>query len=539
MALLFNEDSGWWEQAIVTLPARSRLSYLEPVGVGTGFVESLTSYSTRLAAVHNVTHASLFGYEISPLIDRKYLRNSESKLDRGALLAASFRTLVRAVNGTGVTAKDYTSALEQLTGRNNLCCLTMTIWANVMPHRNLLKPYKAWCPSCYEEFKHKGTPVFDPLLWSLSVITTCAKHHFRLRSHCPRCDRTIPHLDSHSRPGFCSKCNDWLGRSPLASDQAADNILSEELERQAWVTEQLCTLLAYTPRIENLPKKEAVTKSIKFCIGNIAGMTESRFARAIGVPQSTVSDWQRQGNVPESEKLLRIAHFIQVPLLNILMGYDCNQHTATGAPSSICKQQHKDPHRPHKRRTRIDIENVRIVLEAALSIEITPNLQEVARSLGYSSTALAKHFPVECKKLSEKYKRWRKAEWVKVAVKLKEALVRNPPQSIRAIAKDLNRNYTSLYQYLPDLCRQIAQRYELYRRACREQRKEIFHREIREIVIALHLEGIYPSVKRVEARLHQRRTIRHSEMALDTLCQVRAECGIPSAPNNFARLAIT
>ncbi len=539
MALVFDEDSDLWGYANVTLPTRSRLSHLEPVGIGTGLVESLTSHSARLAAAHNVTHASLFGYEISPLIDRKYLRNSESKLDRGALLAASFRTLVRAVNGTGVTARDYTSALEQLTGRNNLRCLTMTTWANVIPHRNLLKPYKVWCPSCYEELKHKEMPVFDPLLWSLSVITTCTKHHLRLRSRCPRCDRTIPHLDSHSRPGFCSKCNGWLGRSPLGSDQAADDILGEELERQTWVTEQLCTLLAHAPRIENPPKKEAVTKSIKLCIRNIAGMTESRFARAIGVSQSTVSDWQRQGNVPELEKLLRITHFTQVPLLNILIGRDCNQHKATEAAGSICKQQHKEPPRLHKRRTRIDIEKIRIALEAVLSIENTPSLQEVARSLGYSSTALAKHFPVKCKKLSEKYKQWRKAKWVKVAVELEEALVRDPPQSIRAIAKDLNRDHTSLYQYFPDLCRRIAQRYELYRRACRGQKKESFRREIREIVIALHLEGIYPSVKRIEARLHQRRTIRHSNMALDTLRQVRAECGIPSAPNNFARLSIT
>jgi len=370
----------------------------------------------------------------------------------------------------------------------------MTIWANVIPHRNLLKPYKAWCPSCYEEFKHKGMPVFDPLLWSLSVITTCAKHHLRLKTRCSRCDRFIPHLDSHSKPGFCSKCNGWLGRSPLRSNQVAEDILGEELERQAWVAEQLYTLLAYTPQIENPPKKEAVTKSIKFCIRNVAGMTESRFARAVEVPQSTVSDWQRQGNVPELEKLLRIAHFTQVPLLNILMGHDCNQHTATGAAGSICKQD-KDPFRPHKRRTRIDIEKVRIALEYALSVEVTPSLQEVARSLEHSSTALAKHFPVECKKLSEKYKQWRKAEWEQVAVELEKALARDPPRPIRAIANDLNRNHTSLYQYFPGLCQRIAQRYELYRRLCREQKKETFLREIRDIVIALHLEGIYPSVK--------------------------------------------
>lgn len=53
---------------------RTRLFHLEPVGMNTGFVESLTSYSARLAAAHNVTHASLFGREIPPLINRKHLR---------------------------------------------------------------------------------------------------------------------------------------------------------------------------------------------------------------------------------------------------------------------------------------------------------------------------------------------------------------------------------------------------------------------------------------------------------------------------------
>jgi transcriptional regulator with XRE-family HTH domain len=315
--------------------------------------------------------------------------------------------------------------------------------------------------------------------------------------------------------------------------------MSEELEWQSWATEQLFILLASTPWIDDLPKKEAITKSIGFCIKSIARMTEARFARAIGVPQPTVNDWQRQGNIPELEKLLRTARFTQIPLLNLLLGTACTQHASDEVVSSICKQQEStDSLRPRKGRTRIDIEKVRFVLEAALTTETTPSLQEVARSLTYSSTVLAKHFPVECKKLSEKYKQWRKVEWSKVELELEEALVRDPPQSIKAIAKNLNRDHTSLYRYFPELCRRIAQMYELYRHTCREQIKEIFRQEIRGIVIALHLEGIYPSVKLVEARLHQRKTIRYSKMALDTLRQVREECGIPTAPNNFARFAV-
>jgi len=38
-----------WDVTVSTLPARSRLYRLEPYGIGTPWVESLTGYITRLA----------------------------------------------------------------------------------------------------------------------------------------------------------------------------------------------------------------------------------------------------------------------------------------------------------------------------------------------------------------------------------------------------------------------------------------------------------------------------------------------------------
>jgi transcriptional regulator with XRE-family HTH domain len=538
MRVVFDEDLS--SRPYIALPSRSRLFYLEPLGMDTGYVESLTSYSARLAAAHNVTHASLFGREISPLIDRKHLRNSEARLDRGAILAASFRTLARAVNGTGVTARDYIRSLEQLTGRDDLCHLTMTNWVNVIPHRNLMKPSKAWCPYCYETFKRDGKPIYEPLLWSLSVITSCAIHHLRLRTRCPRCKRINTHLDSHSRPGFCSKCNNWLGQLSSEYCQPTEEIADDELEWQRWATEQLCILLAATTCTDNRPRQGTVAKSIRFCIQSIAGMTESRFARAVGVAQQTVNDWQSRVHTPELEKLLRISRFTQLPLLKILLGTTSHRHKANEGFGSTCNLQNANESTTRSQgRARIDSETLRIAIETALTAENTPSLQKVARSLNCSSSVLTKRFPVECKKLADKFKQWRKADWSKVEAELEKALITSPARSIRVIAKGLNRNHTNLYRYFPNLCRRIAQRFKLYRQSCRERNTVIFHQEIRDIVIALHLEGIYPSVKRVESRLHQRKTIRHSKMALDTLRQVREERAIPTAPNNFVRFAPT
>nr|MCM0593874.1 TniQ family protein [Gloeotrichia echinulata DEX184] len=49
-------------------PKHSRLFHLEPIGVGTFYVESLTSYIARLAEAHSVLPGALLALEVKPLI---------------------------------------------------------------------------------------------------------------------------------------------------------------------------------------------------------------------------------------------------------------------------------------------------------------------------------------------------------------------------------------------------------------------------------------------------------------------------------------
>ena len=48
------------------LPPRSRLYRLEPIGIGTPWVEGLTSYVMRLAVAHAVSVGDLLGRELFP-----------------------------------------------------------------------------------------------------------------------------------------------------------------------------------------------------------------------------------------------------------------------------------------------------------------------------------------------------------------------------------------------------------------------------------------------------------------------------------------
>ena len=55
-----------WASAREAPPRRSRLYRLEPIGLGTPEVESLSSYLNRLAQAHCVTVSALIAHELVP-----------------------------------------------------------------------------------------------------------------------------------------------------------------------------------------------------------------------------------------------------------------------------------------------------------------------------------------------------------------------------------------------------------------------------------------------------------------------------------------
>lgn len=58
-----------WSLASPSIPARSALYSIEPIGIGTSLVESLTSYISRLAEEHTVSVGDLVGRVLSDQAD--------------------------------------------------------------------------------------------------------------------------------------------------------------------------------------------------------------------------------------------------------------------------------------------------------------------------------------------------------------------------------------------------------------------------------------------------------------------------------------
>jgi hypothetical protein len=420
---------------------RSRLYNLEPIGMGTGHAESLTSYIARLAAAHSLTPAVLLGRTLASVMDKRYwLQDGAHPGSRRSPLGNSFGEYAKAINGIGVIAKDWVTALQNLTLRSDLNLLTMLPWAEVFTHRNLLRPSRTWCPSCYRDWRLDGQQIYEPLLWTFRDLEVCTKHQRRLISQCQHCGQRIPWLGRCAQPGYCSKCGEWLGAS-LAEVTSDAPITNHELEQQIWIGKSLEELIIAVRRLPS-PQKERTATSISLCINQVSDGVMNRFARLIGKRKNTVWGWQHGQTQIPIDDLLRICNRVNISLVDFLY-----------ADAFVLN----------------DIDLIQ-----------TPTAVSGVKAIGRSP----RHLDPKATKDA-----------------LLTILKQQTPISMKEVATRIDLNKRLLYKHFPDLCKAISTRHKEHR--CKEQQKthKVFADKVNKTRMSLHNIGLYPSRRRVAAAM--------------------------------------
>jgi hypothetical protein len=198
-----------WSLSSPPVPPRSQLYSLQPVGVGTGLVESLTGYVARLAEAHSVSVGDLVGRLLSDLASPKGgLVTAGAKAAR--VDGHGFRACSYAINGVTDRAATWVDALEAATTRRDLRCLTLLPFRHALPD-HLFRQRRAWCMLCFEQWRANGQIVYEPLLWAIAMASHCTIHARPLDSICRHCARSLSPLGVFSRPGYCEVCDGWLG----------------------------------------------------------------------------------------------------------------------------------------------------------------------------------------------------------------------------------------------------------------------------------------------------------------------------------------
>lgn len=487
-----------WDLTVPVMPQRSALYNLEPVGLGTPYAESLTSYVGRLAQAHCVHPRALILREIVPLLALPSL------LRHGHIsLTGYLMNNAHGINGIAAVARNWVRALEALTRRGDLHLLTLLSWAHVLTPRKLLRPTHAWCPQCYDEWRATGQVIYDPLLWAVQAVTACPRHRQRLRVQCPYQDCRQPsrRLVSRSRPGYCSRCARWLGvhpesasddndalgacrRNAKTADEAHEishrgghlcgrrgivpplsagfrstdstfssrreftgRLLGEnELKWQAWVVDAVGQLIAAAPTLEVLPGRESIAKVISTFVTQVPEKHLAGLARTLQVSRQTVWRMHRGREVPGLESFLSYCFRLRTSPLAALT----EKGTITTPAPMITSALDAPYARPTRDRRHVPSKRLGPALAAALaSNELPPPaMAKVARRLGSLPSVLKTRFP--------------------------------------------------------ELCRAISARYVAHRTSQRIARVQALCNEVRRITSSLHSRRVYPSVDRVRALVSYR-----------------------------------
>lgn len=439
------------------LPPRSRLYNLEPVGVGSPFVESLTSYLAREAQAHCLSVSMLFGYELAPQLDKEYLKRAAARLKYPCqIFASTFRPLARAMNGLGKGASEWVHVMQSLTLRSDLRFLTLLPWAGLLSQDQLLRPTRAWCAVCYDEWLERGETVYEPLLWAIKAVTVCHLHKLPLRTACDHCKKTLHPLSSRSRPGQCAWCGAWLG-APV-DKVGIDKLTAEDIDREVWISSAIGELLAAAPALNMPPERKVALKTLEIWLGAHLGDLPS-LAKPLRVNKTTVWQWSKGTYMPRLDLLLRLCNYFRVPLLNILTG----KAKPTRDVNEVCQRNRPDVVSLRRERVQLDGEEIRRILTSALGQSPPPSLQEVAARVERDGNTLRYRFKDLCKAVVERYSQYRKIarekKWREVEKALNAELGKESPVSMAAVARRIDYDVKSLTKRYPELCKAISTRH--------------------------------------------------------------------------------
>jgi transcriptional regulator with XRE-family HTH domain len=471
-----NYDNFYIEE--IEIPQRSKLYCLEPIGMGTPYVESLTSYISRLAENHNLNLTTLVCKTFTPYI------KTESRIK--SFLNGSLGPKAEYINGNSSVSLEYISALEELTLRNDLIYLTMNSWSGIFSNSVIGKSRK-WCPNCLKDARDNGKEVYEPLIWYVKDIHLCDKHNVILEDKCPQCEKKLGFLHANYIVGHCQYCLTWLGK------ESNNSIKCDEY--QTFLVSSFKSLILNSNRLNALP----TNLRIGFVLNKILDINDfnsiREFADYLEVNQTLLRTWIRNINKrkPTIKMFYKIYKKTNLSIYE-LIGECCKNKFEFKLEKPQVKKYHilTDDQMEEELRKELETGNYE-------------SLNKLCTAKGFGIRRAKKNFPDLCRVIDEKnfIKNKEKNENIRKFIKLKllEALEKDPPISLAQFSKDYGPTEIMVKNYCPELSMKLINRYSSYIKKKSKIRTESIKAEIKKVVLELHREGIYPSDKSMRRKL--------------------------------------
>lgn len=404
-------ETTFWEMHASAHASPSALYPLVPIGVGTPFVESLTSYLKRLAQAHHLK-----------VVDLVAFCGTQTEAD---ILPSTLQKLSR-IDGMTESGAAWSTLLRDLTRQDEVVCLSMNYWRSLLNPYRMLRQCHAWCPLCFTDAVQNRTPFYEPLAWRLQSVEVCIRHGQPLVEQCPECGKSFTTLASWAVVGCCPRCESWLGKPTSAVQPALDE--TDAYQR----AEAVGKLLSLAPGTSPDPCS-GMGHVIPF-LRQQQNTTHIHFARVMQTTASTLSLLLTETRLPNLAAFSRLAAFCGEPFWQALAHPNhADQTSGTCAESNSLHA------------------NLDQLLTAPQRL---PSLQTLARQLGFSTAiAFQKASPAQYKRVLQRIHDEQRAV-------LELALQQEHPVVLSKWAEQHGYRTGDLYHRFYDLCLQVTHRFQ-------------------------------------------------------------------------------
>lgn len=267
-----------------------------------------------------------------------------------------------------------------------------------------------------------------------------------------------------SRPGYCRRCEGWLGMSDSEGRRLAHTPAEEG--HNAWSTMQVGDLLTMIPLIDPMGARAALCRSLAAFLDRLTAGNVVALAEYIHCPPSILRNWLDGTTVPTLENLLRTCRFLSVPITSLIASSGPSPANEDAAKEAIARAGSRGVSLCQKK------SEVRQALENALHDPVPRSLSDVARIMGYADTERLYQADRDlCHKIAARYRWSGQSHWwrrpgaaricepLRIEQLLEQSLKSSEPVSVHRIAADLGyANEGYIRHKFPALCVAISKR---------------------------------------------------------------------------------
>lgn len=375
----------------VRIPPRSALASLKPMGMGTPFRESLSSYYLELAHLHHLSPKTLARELIIPRIKGSPKQQSDDTFTVWKLPL---------FNGIGTVPEMWAKQLSELTGQKGLIDLTLIPLRPYTNMQRLTSRTKKWCPLCFSDAAQEGR-VYGQLLWEMEAVKACPKHGIKLISQC-RCNgsmslstRNVKHL-----PGFCDSCGYSLAQNYESYIERASE---DEIKR----AQRVADLLGDTERLKRESDSDTgISVFLKSAVQHFTGGNAALFGKELGVKKNTLHGWIHGKRIPNFPHLVVIAIACNCSIADVMVGiqvaFKDTEFVNTQPDSSISFRTRKTQ--------KFDRDAVQRQLEMLAKENPPISVAMAATKIGVNRRTLFHNFGDIAKKINQRFQAHRHSE---------------------------------------------------------------------------------------------------------------------------------